>query len=192
MRCSRSRLRFDGSALRDGGGRRRRARSRIPHGPGDADVGRGSDREQGVTGVAFSPDGNTLFCGRGRGGAREQEIGSGRPLHSTSSLHRPKGTRSIARSIPSALARTAARWPRARRRVNQEFGDAVRIWDARTGTLKRDFTAENIRGRPMALSPDGSIVATGGKSVKLWDVRTGKLLHELFGHLKRTQSIVLG
>jgi WD40 repeat protein len=41
----------------------------------------------------------------------------------------------------------------------------------------------------MALSPDGSIVATGGKSVKLWDVRTGKLLRDLHGHLKRTQSI---
>ncbi len=42
----------------------------------------------------------------------------------------------------------------------------------------------------MALSPDGSIIATGGKSVRLWDVRTGKLLRELTGHLKRTQSIV--
>ena len=41
----------------------------------------------------------------------------------------------------------------------------------------------------MALSPDGSVVATGGKSIKLWDVRTGKMLRELFGHLKRTQSI---
>jgi WD40 repeat protein len=41
----------------------------------------------------------------------------------------------------------------------------------------------------MALSPDGSILATGGKSVQLWDVRTGKKLRELVGHLKRTQSI---
>src|SRR5262249_31663191 len=41
-----------------------------------------------------------------------------------------------------------------------------------------------------ALSPDGSILATGGKSIKLWDVRTGKLLRELIGHLKKTQSIV--
>jgi WD40 repeat protein len=41
----------------------------------------------------------------------------------------------------------------------------------------------------MALSSDGAIVATGGKSVKLWDARTGKPLRELFGYLKRTQSI---
>ena len=65
----------------------------------------------------------------------------------------------------------------------------MRIWDPRTGELKREFAAENIHGRPMALSPDGSILATGGKSVQLWDVRTGKKLRQLFGHLKRTQSI---
>jgi len=42
----------------------------------------------------------------------------------------------------------------------------------------------------MALSPDGAIVATGGKSVKLWDARTGRPLRDLMGYLKRTQSIV--
>jgi WD40 repeat protein len=73
--------------------------------------------------------------------------------------------------------------------VNGEYVDPVRIWDAKSGSLGREFGAEGIHGRPMALSPDGSIVATGGKSVKLWDVRSGKLIRELFGILKRTQSI---
>jgi WD40 repeat protein len=74
--------------------------------------------------------------------------------------------------------------------ISNEFTDPVRIWDPQTGELKKDFTTEKIHGRPMALSPDGSILATGGKSVQLWDVRTGTKLRELFGHLKRTQSIV--
>jgi WD40 repeat protein len=39
------------------------------------------------------------------------------------------------------------------------------------------------------LSPDGSILAAGGKTVKLWDMGTGKLVRELFGHLKTTQAI---
>ena len=73
--------------------------------------------------------------------------------------------------------------------MNDEFVGATRLFDARTGELKRDFAAEKIHGRPMALSPDGSIVATGGKSVKLWDAKTGKMLRELNGYLKRTQSI---
>ena len=46
-----------------------------------------------------------------------------------------------------------------------------------------------ITGRPMALSPDGAVLATGGKSVRLWDARTGKPLRQLLGHLKRTQAI---
>jgi hypothetical protein len=73
--------------------------------------------------------------------------------------------------------------------VNNEFVGSVKLWNATTGELTRDFAAENIHGRPMALSPDGSVIATGGKSIKLWDVRSGKILRELYGHLKRTQSI---
>jgi WD40 repeat protein len=74
--------------------------------------------------------------------------------------------------------------------VNNEFVGSVKIWDTRSGELARDFAPENIHGRPMALSPDGSIIATGGKSIRLWEVHTGKMLRELYGHLKRTQSIV--
>ena len=72
---------------------------------------------------------------------------------------------------------------------NGEYVGPLRLWDVPTGTPKRDVIPDNIHGRPMALSPDGSIVATGGKSVKLWDTHTGKPLRELFGILKRTQSI---
>src|SRR5262249_62416608 len=46
--------------------------------------------------------------------------------------------------------------------INGEFTDPVRIWDPQTGELRREFAAENIHGRPMALSPDGSVLATGG------------------------------
>jgi WD40 repeat protein len=73
--------------------------------------------------------------------------------------------------------------------INNEFVDRVRLWDARSGELKRDFAPEKTHGRPMAFSPDGSIVATGGKTIQLWDARTGQKLRQLFGHLKRTQSI---
>jgi WD40 repeat protein len=65
----------------------------------------------------------------------------------------------------------------------------VRFWDAQTGGLKKEFTDKGHGAHPVALSPDGSILAAGGKSVKLWDVRTGKLLRELSGHLKLTHSI---
>ena len=88
-----------------------------------------------------------------------------------------------------ALSRDGATLATCTAGVNQTFAEPVRIWDVRTGELKREFSEPLISGRPMALSPDGTVLATGGKSVRLWDARTGKLLRELFGHLKRTQSI---
>jgi WD40 repeat protein len=72
--------------------------------------------------------------------------------------------------------------------VNQTLAEPVRIWDGQTGQLKRRFDPD-VTGRPMALSPDGAVLATGGKWVHLWDARTGKSLRRLYGHLKRTQSI---
>jgi WD40 repeat protein len=74
--------------------------------------------------------------------------------------------------------------------VNMASTKAVRIWDVRTGALKCKISELANTGRPMALSPDGAIVATGGKWIQLWDARTGKPLRQLYGHLKRTQSIV--
>jgi WD40 repeat protein len=144
----------------------------------------------GATSLAFSGDGKTLFCGEGHGATRIWDAHTGTLLHTCpagSPAHSFTGDRlfnSIGLSADGGILATC------NSSINNEFVDRVRIWDARTGSLKRDFAAENIHGRPMALSPDGSIVATGGKSVKLWDVRTGKMLRELFGHLKRTQSIV--
>jgi WD40 repeat protein len=70
------------------------------------------------------------------------------------------------------------------------YREPVRFWDTRSGEpKKKEFSTEALIGRPITLSPDGSILAAGGKGVKLWDVRTGKLLRELSGHLKRTQAI---
>ena len=73
--------------------------------------------------------------------------------------------------------------------VGNRFSEPVRFWDTRSGELKKEFADQAHSARPIALSPDGSILAAGGKTIKLWDVRTGKLLRELFGHLKKTQAI---
>ena len=73
--------------------------------------------------------------------------------------------------------------------MDQSFAGPVRIWDVRTGALKRQISELANTGRPMALSPDGAVLATGGKWVQLWDARSGKPLRQLSGHLKRTQSI---
>src|SRR5262249_30435228 len=91
---------------------------------------------------------------------------------------------------PTALSRDAKTLATCTTSVNQTIAEPVILWDVATGEMKRRFTEPPVAGRPMALSPDGTVLATGGKSVRLWDVRTGKLLRELSGHLKRTQSII--
>jgi WD40 repeat protein len=144
----------------------------------------------GATAVAFAPDGNTLFCGEAHGGTRVWDVRTGRLLR-TCDAPRPRAESFTVDRLMNSIGLTAdgATLATCASSVNNEFVGAVRTWDARTGVLLRDFTAEKIHGRPMALSPDGSLVATGGKSVKLWDVKSGRLVRELYGHLKRTQSI---
>jgi WD40 repeat protein len=65
----------------------------------------------------------------------------------------------------------------------------VRVWDTQSGELKREFKNPGIGGRPVVLSPDGSIVAAGGKGIQLSDARTGRPLRRLSGHLKKIQAI---
>lgn len=150
-----------------------------------------ADHRGGATAVAFSPDGATLFCAEGHGGTRAWDVRTGRPLP-TFDAPRPQAEGFAVDRLMNCIGLTAdgATLATCASSINNEFVGATRLWDARTGALRRDFTAEKIHGRPMALSPDGSLVATGGKSVKLWDVKSGKLVRELYGHLKRTQSIV--
>jgi WD40 repeat protein len=149
------------------------------------------DHEGGATAVTFSPDGKRIYVGQAYGGARIWEVGTGRLLQTCNATG--AGARSftidrLANSI--GLSQDGATLATCLSSVNGEFVDPTRFWDTASGTMKREFAAERICGRPMALSPDGSIIATGGKSVKLWDARTGKMLRELLGYLKRTQSIV--
>jgi len=149
-----------------------------------------ADHKGGATAVAFSPDGKVLYCGEAHGGTRAWEVRTGRPLQTYQAASSQAESFTIDRLLNSiSLSKDGQTLATCASSVNNEFVDPVRIWDAQTGALRRDFTAEKIQGRPMALSPDGAIVATGGKSIKLWDVRTGRMLRELFGHLKRTQSI---
>src|SRR5262249_704036 len=73
--------------------------------------------------------------------------------------------------------------------MGNTYSEPTRLWDARTGELRRDVREPQIDGRPIALSPDGTILAAGGKIIMLWDMRTGTPIRRLSGYLKKTQSI---
>jgi RNA polymerase sigma factor (sigma-70 family) len=136
----------------------------------------------GVTSLVFSTDGSTLACGAGYGATRLWEVKTGRLLR-TCKLDKDPSHRvftSVALSPDGKTLFTNV----------GGFDGMVRFWDTQTGDLKKEFDDKGHGAHPIALSPDGSILAAGGKSVKLWDVRTGKMVRELGGHLKLTESII--
>ena len=73
-------------------------------------------------------------------------------------------------------------------------GERVRIYDARTGELRRVIGSDPSRGvRTLAFAPDGATIMSGGlemdRTLKQWDVRTGALAravasgHDTMGQL---------
>jgi WD40 repeat protein len=147
----------------------------------------------GATALAFSADGALLACGEGQGATRLWEVRTGRLLRTCKVAgwqaaiaagdpgHRLFTSLALSPDGGTLITNTGG--------VGSFFDEPVRFWDTRTGALKKEFADKQHGAHPVALSPDGSILAAGGKTIKLWDVRTGTLLRELFGHLKITQSI---
>ena len=67
------------------------------------------------------------------------------------------------------------------------FDGRIRIYDARTGALRRAIGSDPSRGvRALAFAPGGATIASGGlemdRTLKLWDVRTGALVRAVAGH----------
>jgi WD40 repeat protein len=60
-----------------------------------------------------------------------------------------------------------------------ERTEGVRFWDVRTGRLLRSFPGDVFGCDPLALSPDGRMLAAVGRHIRLWEMKTGKRLHEL-------------
>jgi WD40 repeat protein len=150
--------------------------------------------EGGATSVAFSGDG-AIICGGGAGkGAYLWEARTGR------AIRRIQPTRSLQELIlpgheslitPVALSADGGTLVTCSGSTSPEYGDRqVRVWDTRTGHLRREFSRPQSSGRFLALSPDCVTLATSGsgKSIALWDVRTGRLVRELVGHPHPPQS----
>jgi WD40 repeat protein len=150
-----------------------------------------SGHRRGATSLVFSPDGDTLYCGEGAGGTRIWQVSSGQLQQALPSADaRAEGFSGDRLMHSLSLSADGDTLATCASSVNNEFTDPVRLWSTPNARFSRSYASENIHGRPMALSPDATLIATGGKTVKLWDAHTGAMVRELFGILKRTQSIV--
>jgi WD40 repeat protein len=140
----------------------------------------------GATSITFSADGSQVVCGA----AYVWETTSGRLVRvckaSDSKAARVSNDRLINAVALSTDGSTLFCCPAT---MGNSYTEPVRLWNLQTGELKRSLAIPAHSARPIALSPDGSILATGGTTIKLWEVATGKQLRELFGYLKKTQAI---
>jgi WD40 repeat protein len=159
--------------------------ARLPHPTFDRPIANGVS---GATAVAFSADGAMLVCGQAQGGARLWETKTGRLLRACKAP-RPQAAAGDRPFTSIALSPDGGTLVTNSVDADSFFYEPAKLWDVQTGKLQKEFADKGHGAHPVALSPDGSILAAGGKSVRLWDVRTGKLLRELSGHLKITESI---
>jgi RNA polymerase sigma factor (sigma-70 family) len=136
--------------------------------------------------LALSPDGKTLACSSylanpgTRGKLVFVDVAKGTVRHS---VDLGDGN-SIWRLTFSADSSTLA---------VHCVGNTVDVWDVKTHTVRFSFAFDSQGQPPVALSPDGRMVATAPrdrkeKHVRLWDVRAKKELEPLPAELKQPKS----
>jgi WD40 repeat protein len=123
---------------------------------------------QGIHGLAFSPDGKQLAtAGEGKPALRIWDVESGKQL--LASAANEEDMREVA-------------FTRDGKRLLAEGSDRkIKVWDAATGRELRSFT-HGVTGRGWKLSPDEKYLAVYGLDCKLYDFATGKELRTYKGH----------
>jgi WD40 repeat protein/serine/threonine protein kinase len=146
--------------------------------------GGGSPRGNGNPGDPDNPDHRAA-----PGGATE-------PVSPVALVSRPAGLRpavkgwTIETRLPRRPVRALAFHPSDGTLAAAGEDGAIRVYDSRTGELRRLILAEQRSGglnegvRALAWSPDGKTLASGGtdRIVRLWDVPSGGLVREFPPH----------
>ena len=163
----------------------------------------------GVTSVAFSPDGTRLVSGSDDKTVKHWDVSSGKLIrtleghsHSVKSVtFSPDGSRVLSGGNLDGDLRL---WDAASGRLihlfKEAFGtssvafspDGTRLlasgprgawlWDAASGRLLRTFTGHELPVEAVAFLPDGKHLITGGDpALKLWDAASGQLLRTFAG-----------
>ncbi len=132
-----------------------------------------SKQKPAVTALALSPDGRKLAVAhyaaielRNSSGTRVLRKIVGLPGKVNSLHFSPDGTRLVAATGITGLRGVA------------------QLYDAKTGTLIREFAGHHDALQDAEFSPDGHILATAGydRMIRLWNVATGELRYQIAVH----------
>lgn len=124
-----------------------------------------------VNSLVWSADGNDLFTGSADTTIKDWSM----KVQEEPILPAEKVTSYLATAFSPATELMA---------LGVTAGNETKLWNLSTGQeiTRLDEAGDRVYGA--AFSPDGKLLATGGKDhlVKLWDAATGRLLHVLRGH----------
>ncbi len=122
---------------------------------------------QGVSALAFRPDGRRLASGGADRTVKIWDAATGKLLR-TISAHK-HAVSGVAFS-PDGRTLASSSWDRT-----------VKLWDAETGRLLQTLTGHTLAATRVAFSPDGQTVATScwDQKIRLWNPATGKEVKSL-------------
>ena len=140
-----------------------------------------------VNSVAFSPDGSTLASASNDMTIRLWDTQTGE-LRRTFTGHKDV-INSVAFS-PDGKVLASGSGNIFARDASGSQDKTIRLWDVKTGTIRRTLPAQKHEVLCVAFSPDGKVLAASqDKIIHLWDIQTYTVRRTLEGHTRWVWSV---
>ncbi len=147
--------------------------------------------------VTFSHDDTLLVSGGGRNFEIQEEDGflyfispEGSPIDQTAKVWEVGTGKEIATLEHPSLVREVTFSP-DNTYLATTSENKVYLWD--TKTWQKNVTLETVRVESFVFSPNGSLLAVGGRgknaNIQIWDVETAQLVVEFSGHKSDVESV---